>query len=107
MSSIPIAFVISLVGFIAQDRVDLKKAEKKLQSRINELIASVSHKDIYAMTKYELYEHCRSCGLDDADCKIAELVIIERLKGQALYYAIGYSERQSKRKRQEILSKIK
>lgn len=64
------------------------------------------HKDIYAMSKEELYEHCRSRGLDDVECKIAYYVIIERLKGAELYEAIGYSERQTIRKRQEILSKI-
>ena len=66
-----------------------------------------NHKDIYAMTEQELYEHCRNCGLDDADCKIAKLIVIDRLKGDNLYYSIGYSESQSKRKRKKILNLIK
>ena len=66
-----------------------------------------THKNIYAMTEQELYEHCRNRGLDDADCKIAKLIVIDRLKGEDLYYSIGYSESQSKRKRKKILNLIK
>lgn len=65
------------------------------------------HKNIYAMSKQELYTHCRNCGLDDVDCKIAHMIVYERLKGEALYHAIGYSERQTKRKRKKILTLIK
>lgn len=71
------------------------------------LIALKTRPNIYAMNEEELYEHCRSRGLDDADCKIAKLIVIDRLKGEALYYAIGYSERQTKRKRKKILNAIK
>lgn len=63
--------------------------------------------NIYAMSEDALYEHCRSKGLSEEDCKIAYFIIIERLKGQALYNAIGYSERQTKRKRKQILNIIK
>jgi hypothetical protein len=62
--------------------------------------------NIYAMSEDELYAHCRRRGLDDADCKIAYFMIIERLKGKELYEAIGYSERQTKRKRKKILDTI-
>lgn len=63
--------------------------------------------DIYAMNKVQLYEHCRSKGLDDVECKIAYYIVIERLKGKELYDAIGYSERQTIRKRKHIFHKIK
>lgn len=107
LSSIIIAFLICFFGFIAQDRVDAIKEIKELNKHIDELLTQINHKDIYAMTEDELYEHCRSCGLDDVDCKIARLIVIERLKGQELYEAIGYSERQTKRKRKKILETIK
>ena len=67
----------------------------------------LTHKNIYAMSEEELYAHCRQRGLDDVDCKIAKYIVIERLKGKALYDAIGYSERQTKRKRAQILKIIK
>ena len=103
LSSILIAFLICFFGFVAQDRIDAVKEIKELNKHIDELLTQINHKDIYAMTEIELYEHCRSCGLDDVDCKIARLIVIERLKGQELYEAIGYSERQTKRKRKKIL----
>ena len=64
-------------------------------------------KNIYSMNEKELYEHCRSRGLSEDDCKIAYFKVIERLKGQELYKAINYSERQAKRKRKYILNTIK
>lgn len=59
------------------------------------------------MNEDELYEHCRNCGLSEEECKIAYFVVIERLKGKDLYKAINYSERHAKRKRKDILDKIK
>lgn len=67
----------------------------------------MNNKDIFTMTEDELYNHCRNCGLDEQDCKIAYLIVIERLKGKELYKTIGYSERHTIRKRKEILDKIK
>lgn len=71
------------------------------------LLEKIGHKDVYTMSENELYEHCRAHGLSDADCKIAFFIIHERLKGKELYDAIGYSERQAKRKRAVILNIIK
>lgn len=107
LSSIPIAFIICFVGFIAQDRVDALFEIKRLNKYVNELLETITHKDIYAMPEKELYEHCRNCGLSEEDCRIAYFIVIERLKGRELYDAIGYSERQSKRKRTKILDTIK
>ena len=107
LSSIPISFLICFFGYLAQDRVDLLLQVKKLNKDIERLIEKISHKDIYAMNETELYNHCRNCGLDDVECKIAYYVVIERLKGKELYEAIGYSEAQAKRKRKKILETIK
>ena len=67
----------------------------------------LTHKEIYAMSVEELHNYCRSKGLDEPYCKIAELIIIQRLKGQALYNAMGYSESQAKRIRKKILKHLK
>lgn len=107
LGSIPIAFLICFFGYLAQDRVDLLIEIKRLNEYANELTMKLNHKDIYSMNEEELYNHCRDCGLSDVDCKIAYFIVIERLKGKELYQAINYSERQTKRKRKEILDKIK
>lgn len=106
LSSIPIAFLICFVGYLAQDRVDKARNIKALERHVRELLDKIMHKNIFAMSEEELYAHCRSRGLDDADCKIAYFIIIERLRGKELYEAIGYSERQTKRKRKKILETI-
>jgi hypothetical protein len=107
LSSIPLALFVVYLGYLIQSKIDNQREIKKLHKYINELLYKLhSPKDIYAMTEEELYEHCRSRGLDDADCKIAEIIVIHRLRGQALYDAINYSERQTKRIRKRILDTI-
>ncbi len=107
LSSIPIAFIICLLGFIAQDRVDLIKDVKRLEEQTILLIRKISTKDLYAMSEEELYQHCRNCGLSEEDCKLAYFFIIERLHGKELYNALPYSEATIKRKRVKILNQIK
>lgn len=108
------AFFDTWLLWFIQDRFEFKlqaklmeEYAKQLEIQVQELLTKINHKDIYAMNEQELYEHCRNCGLDDNDCKIAYFVVIERLKGKELYEAIGYSERQTKRKRTKILETIK
>ena len=107
LSGIPVAFIICIIGFVVQDRIDLIVATRKLDKYVDDLLNNISHKDIYAMTDDELYEHCRTCGLSEEDCRIAHFVVFDRLKGKELYDAIGYSKRQTIRKRQSILRTIK
>ena len=85
----------------------LKIKIKTLNEYTNDLVAKLQNKDIYSMNEIELYEHCRSRGLSEEECRIARFVVIDRLKGRELYSAIQYSERQSKRLRTAILNKIK
>lgn len=85
----------------------LKEKLKQLNEYTNDLVAKLNYKDIYSMTDTELYNHCRSRGLSEEECRIAHFVVIDRLKGRELYSAIQYSERQSKRLRTAILNKIK
>lgn len=85
----------------------LKDKLKQLNDYANSLVAKLSYKDIYSMTEQELYDYCRSKSLSEEECRIARLVIIDRLKGKELYAAMSYSERQSKRLRTAILKKIK
>ena len=66
----------------------------------------LTYKDVYAMSSEELYKHCRMKGLDESYCKIAQLIIIKRLKGQTLYDAMGYSSSQAKRIRKKILKTL-
>lgn len=85
----------------------LKEKLKQLNDYANSLVAKLSYKDIYSMNEQELYEHCRSRGLSEEECRIARFVVLDRLKGRELYTAMSYSERQAKRLRTAILNKIK
>lgn len=108
LSAIPLALFVVYLGYLIQSKIDYQIELKNMHKYINELLYKLhTPKDIYAMSAEELYEHCRSRGLDDVDCKIAEIVVIDRLRGQVLYDAINYSERQTKRIRKRILDAIK
>jgi hypothetical protein len=85
----------------------LKEKLKQLNDYANSLVAKLNYKDIYSMNEQELYEHCRSKGLSEEECRIARFVVLDRLKGRELYTAMSYSERQAKRLRTAILNKIK
>lgn len=85
----------------------LKEKLKQLNDYANDLVAKLSYKDIYSMNENELYDHCRSKGLSEEECRIAKFVVLDRLKGKELYSAMSYSERQAKRLRTAILNKIK
>ena len=98
-----VALICCIVLYLVAVEVDKKKDIKR---KLDDLSTKLNHKDIYAMNETELYEHCRNCGLDDVECKIAYYVVIERLKGKELYDAIGYSQAQAKRKRKKILDII-
>lgn len=104
LSSIPLAFFVVYLGYLIQSKIDSAIEMQQLNELV---IALTTHKDIYTMNKQELYDYCRSRGLDDVECKIAEFVVIDRLKGKELYEAISYSESQAKRKRKHILNKLK
>lgn len=91
----------------AEYTVLLKEKLKQLNDYANSLVAKLNYKDIYSMNEQELYEHCRSKGLSEEECRIARFVVLDRLKGRELYTAMSYSERQAKRLRTAILNKIK
>jgi hypothetical protein len=107
-----VAFGCCIVLYLVSIEVNQKKMYQnqlaELQLEVAKIMTEIKPRaDIYAMDAEELYMHCRKCGLDDVEYKIAYYVVIERLKGKDLYSAIGYSEIQSKRKRKSILARIK
>lgn len=104
--SIFLAYIDCFILWFIRDWKDHKMLAEKLQTEINELLAKISHKDIYTMDKDELYNHCRNCGLSEEECRIAYFVVIERLKGKELYDALGYCDRHCKRIRKKVIDKI-
>ena len=109
-----IAFLCCLILYLVAIEVDEKRRIRQelanLQCEVARIMTEIKNKpevNIYTMNDEELYRHCRSRGLDDVECKIANFVVIQRLKGRELYEAIGYSEIQTKRKRKSILERIK
>ena len=100
---IGVALICCIVLYLVAIEVAQKRDFKK---QLNDIVEKTKSKSIWTMNKDELYEHCRNCGLSEEDCKIAYFIVIERLKGNDLYNAICYSERQTKRKRKQILNKI-
>ena len=98
-----VALMCCLILYLVAIEVSQKRTLKR---QLDNIVEKTSHKNIWAMNKDELYEHCRSCGLSEEDCQIAYLIIIKRLKGVDLYKAIGYSVAQTQRIRKRIIKKL-
>lgn len=89
--SIPLAFFVSWIGYIAQDRLDrLPQPKSKLAS----------------MSKAEFESFCANHGLDDYETQIADAIFRRELKGKELYNQIGYSKRQTLRIKKKLKSKL-
>ena len=92
LSTVPVCFGISWVGYIAQDRIDLA--------------LSVQNRAVKKMSEQELRTYCRECGLDDIDEEIVVQRIIHHRKGKDLYDKIGYSKPQMIRREKRIEHKL-
>lgn len=105
--SIFIPINITFLSFVVNRFINEAFLKDDLEKEYEILEASLKKKNIYAMTEQELKEYCISKGLSSIECEIAHCIIIERLKGKDFYEKIGYSEAQAKRKRKDILSRLK
>ena len=91
VSAVPLAILVSYIGYVMQDRLDLKNKLKP---------------NIYMLSEEEFKEHCLRCGLTSDEHQIAVEIIRHNLKGETLYNKIGYSKRQTIRIRQKIFAKL-
>ena len=91
LSAIPVAIGVCWIGYIVQDRVDLKFKLKPNLKMISE---------------NEFISYCKLKGLDNYEIRIAKLIIRDDLKGEGLYNTIGYSKRQAIRIRKKIIFKL-
>ena len=83
LSSIPIAFLICLFGFIAQDRLEIMKLTKKLEVEIDSLLSEIKlyrHFDIYNMSEDALRQFGASHQLSEPQIDILCLRVFEHLK---------------------------
>ena len=62
-----VALMCCLILYLVAIEVSQKRTLKR---QLDNIVEKTSHKDIWAMNKDELYEHCRSCGLSEEDCRI-------------------------------------
>lgn len=76
LSSIPIAFLISFIGFVVQDRIDILKENEEMQEELDKLIIP----DIYKMSEEELRQYCISRNLSEIQIDIVMMRIFDNLK---------------------------
>lgn len=92
LSTLPITYFVCWVGYLAQCKVDADKYLKK---------------SVEQMTDDEFADFCKSRHLSEEYIAYAKLILREKLKGEALYSAMGYSVAQSKRIRKKIIELLK
>lgn len=91
LSSIPIAFLICLLGFILQDYVDIKKQKQRT---------------LFELPKDKLLEYMGNSLLTLEEKDAIQYYVIDKMKGQTFYNAMGYSKRQSLRIYKRAVEKI-
>lgn len=79
LSSLPLCFIISFLGFIAQDRIDILILNKDLETEIANL-KTANNVELYKMNEVELRQFGASKGLSDLQQDILVHKIIENLK---------------------------
>ena len=92
LSTLPITYLVCWVGYLAQCKVDADKQRKRT---------------IEQMTDEEFVDFCKSRHLSDEYIAYAKLILRDKLKGETLYAAMGYSTAQSKRIRKKIIELLK
>lgn len=83
LSTIPMCFFISWVGYVVQDRVDQIADKKYLQIEVDSLIAKIKEYeniDLYKMTETELRQYGASKMLSEVQQDILVMRVIEHLK---------------------------
>lgn len=83
LSTIPMCFAISWVGYITQDRIDNLRNNKILQNELDNALAKISYYEklnIYKMSETELRQYGASRGLSELQQDIIVMRVIEHLK---------------------------
>lgn len=91
LSAIPICWFISWIGYIAQDRLDLK-AKKEVT--------------LFNLPKDKLLSLMENSTLSLEEKDAIQYKVIDKLKGNYFYRAMGYSKRQSIRIYKSAVNKL-
>jgi hypothetical protein len=91
LSTIPICWFISWIGYIAQDRLDLKLKKERT---------------LFDLPKDELLSFMDNSTLSLEEKDAIQYKVIEKLKGEYFYRAMGYSKRQSIRIYKSAVDKL-
>ena len=83
LSTIPMCFAISWIGYITQDRIDNIRNNKILQCELDSALAKIKeyeHIDLYKMNENDLRQYGASKGLSELQQDILVARIIDHLK---------------------------
>ena len=83
LSTIPMCFLISWVGYVTQDRIDNIRNNKILQCELDNALAKIKeyeHIDLYKMNENDLRQYGASRGLSELQQDIIVMRVIEHLK---------------------------
>lgn len=95
LSTLPLTYLICWVGYLAQMKVDYLAYKKKIETKTIEQMADI-----------EFADYCRSKHLSEEEISYAKLILRDKLKGESLYRAMGYSAKQCYRIKKIILNKL-
>ena len=109
LASIPVAFIICWIGYLAQYRIDLLEYSNSLEKQIDDLVAkikSLENIDLYRMSENELRQYGASKMLSELQQDILVLRVIEHLKISEICRYRNYSRTTIKYHISEIKQKL-
>lgn len=80
LSTLPIAYFVCWVGYLAQDRIDCLKTIKELQ-----------FKTIWQMTETELAEYCYAKGIRGDMLEFVIMVVVYNMKYREIAHKLNYA----------------
>lgn len=80
LSCLPISYFSAWIGYIAQDRLDIKIILKKL-----------TNKTIWQMTENELADYCYAKGIRGDMLEFVLMVVVHQMKYEEIGAELGYS----------------
>lgn len=106
LSSIPIAFIVCLMGYYAADRLKEIEYNKRLNRQVEELLNKIKNTEIFNMTEDELRNYAKSKGLSETICDTLILKVIRNYRCVDIQKALKYSKDGIRYHKEQIIKKL-
>lgn len=109
LSSIIVAFIICLIGYLVADRIDKIEYNKELNKQIDTLLLQLDELNnikIFSMTEDELRSFARSKGLAETMCDTLVLKVIHNYRWVDIQRELNFTKDGIRYHKEQIIKKL-